>query len=678
MSNYTLRTLLKKSEDRTVQALCARWNGQVELPEGRTGQVAHLAEMMESSERVQHRLKELPQKLSDLLDTFLGEPSYQRDVRSIMSREGTFRSAFDVEAALAALNREGFLFPAVDRRWDSFQDACYAVPGELADCITALRLRQERELESVLTLGGFLRSRFYDKAAEQDDPERAADHSRKIYKLYLMEGSVSGRIKNLPAGVGAVFERVLHAFGGIMPVSELSRITDELEVDVDVDLLKKCFEDNMLGTVAPMRLTRFGLEPLDQAVIVFHEIVMMRLQWMTNDISVDCEEALSSGVDLVTNVGRFLREIMSSKVQFTVDGELYKASSKRIMGGFLDVPGGFMPQTTQIKMIFKFCLSRRLIERSGERALRLSDAGHDFEQLSLQEKLKSLLAFAVEERAPQGEHYHQVRLRRMLLRLFRRVEVDQWHEALFIPFLARNGYLAKLHELHVEEFFAARFKGGGYRPTETIQQVCMHLLDFVKRRLYPFGLVDLGLRDGRPVALRLSRLGAELLGAESANDVGGARSTVVVNPDFEMILFPGDDEHEVVHSFDRFSVRLKTDHIHHFRIEKQSVQAALTDGMSLAQIVQELTDRSRSPLPQNVVYSLEDWADQAGLLSLSADLVLSCRRTELLESFLGKPAVKGFAGERLSETSVQILADTDLDRLRDVARDLGFLIERAS
>lgn len=674
-TTVTLRSLLRAVPEREVHTILKRWDGDAEEEPGRAGSVRRLGSLMTDEELVQRRVKELPEKLADLLEGFLRAKGHQRDVRGVMEEhEGTFRSKFEVEASLVALQREGFLFPAGGAGPAA---ESWAVPDELAGCILDLRRRQQVELRGTLSLKGFLTERYYARA--KDDPdgaERGVEHARRVYKIYLMDSSIRNRVRGLPDEVRAVFDRALSAFGGIMPVADVERMVADEELGVDVDLVRKCLEDAMLGTVAPLRLTRFGIGAVDSAVVVFYEVALFCLQqWAEEHEAPVVEETVSSGVDLVTNVGRFLREVASTRVQFTVEGKLYKASAKRITKGFLEVPGGYMPPETQARFIYQFCLSRRLIERSGERALRLSMAGQDYDGQSLQEKLKALLAFAVEERCTQGEHFHQVRLRRILLRLLRRLEPDTWHEALFVPFLARNGYLGKLDDLNVEEFFAARFKGGGYQPTETVHQVCLHLLDFVKRRLYPLGLVDLGLREGRPVAIRLSRLGAELLGADAAGDVGGSRSSAVVNPDFEIILFPGDDEHEVVHVFDRFCERLKTDHIHHFRLTKEAVHGALADGMTLAQIVQELTDRSRTPLPQNVVYSLEDWGDQAGVLMLENGRVLSGRKAELIDRFCAQAGLEKAVARRRSPTSVELRRTVDLDRLLDVARDLGFLIE---
>jgi len=106
------------------------------------------------------------------------------------------------------------------------------------------------------------------------------------------------------------------------------------------------------------------------------------------------------------------------------------------------------------------------------------------------------------------------------------------------------------------------------------------------------------------------------------------------------------------------------------------VHGALHDGMLLANIVQELNDRSRVPLPQNVLYSLEDWGDQAGVLVLDSDRTLRARRPELIERFLAQPALKKGVLGRESPVALKLRRTVDLDRLQDFAREHGFLIER--
>ncbi len=666
MSLFTLRSLLSGRDRREVVELARRWGeATLDPQEG-------LAAAMADSERVEQRLFGLPRKLRDLFEGFLSEPGACRSARVLhASLNGTWQSRFEVEAALAALHREGFLLPTQKKNWNEFGEPAYAVPGELAQCLAALRQRQQNEPLDTITLHGHLETRL----GRGRNGAPSSDHARKIYKIYLMESSIRSRIEALPPGVRAVFDVALTTHGGYLPEPDYQRSvgTD----GPDLDLIRKCLEEAMLGTVAPLRLARFGLQPAGPTVILFQEIALLALRQHSEHHPVDVEQTLHAGVDFATNVGRFLREISNSKVQFTIEGNLYRASSKRIERSLMAVPGEILDGEGVLQWIWRFSLARRLVDRSGERGLRVTDGGRGFDELSAREKVLALLSYAVEERELGGEPFHQVRLRRILLRLLKRIDPERWYEASFLPFLARNSYLTLLRELGVEEAFAARFQEGGYLPTETIQQLVWNLLLFVRKRLYPLGIVDLGLRGGRVAAIRLTRLGAELFGAEPAAQLGGERSTLLVNPDFEIVLFPGDDEHEVVHLFDRFATRVKSDHVHQFKLTRESLVAGLRDGVSVAQIVQELTERARAPLPQNVRYSIEDWADTAQVLVLDDDLVLHARQAEQIDRVAGLPALQELLAGRLSPTSLRFERDAPVARILGVLTDLGFAVGRA-
>ena len=622
MNSFDLKTLLQRVSAEVLREAAVAWLGAEPAPvpgkaPSRSATIAAIAAAMENEEKTVQRLQSLPRKLQDLLEPFFCEPRAALSVTQLFATQArVFKSRFDLEACLASLQREGFLFGCSDRRWTDFDGLSYAVPAELAKCVVEHRRMSRHALKDLVTLQGFLDARHFraraEKAKEGIRPappadERAADHARKIYKLYAMGSSIAARRAKLPAAVAEAFLASMQKHGGISAWDDLAAEFEDGQKP-DRELCQKCLEESMLGTVAPLQLARLGIQPVESAFVLFHEVVLEELLKHVASHPVVVQETLSCGGNLASNVGRFLRELHQSKVLFTSEGDLFKASHKRIASSLLLLPGGFLGCDAQLELIYKFCLFRRFIDRKGERALRPTPQGMDFDRAPLAEQQKLLLQNFVEDRTLPGEPFHQVRMRRVLLRLLKRGEPLVWQEMTCLPMLARNAYLAQLDGQQAEEFFAARFAGSGYTPTESLQQLAMNLLLWVKRRLYPLGIVDIGLRDGRPVALRLSQLGSELLEAEPAAKVGGTRSMVIVNPDFEVLLFPGDDVHEAVHAFDRFSKRLKSDHVHQFKLDAASLRAGLAEGLTFDEVLRELTDRARVPVPQNVLYSLEEWA----------------------------------------------------------------------
>lgn len=614
MTRLSLRTLLQGAGDEVLRECVLRWCGDG----GEAGKrgVARVAVAMEDEQLVLQRMAELPRKLQDLLEVFLADEGSVRSVQDLFTEFGrNFKSRFDLEASLAALHREGFAWLVKDRRWASFDSPCWAVPSELIECVQACRRRRQRQLQDVLTLQGFLDARYFRERVGQGDKngkdgadakDKAADHARKIYKLYTLESSMTQRLQRLPKQVASLVDVALARHGGIAPMSDLLGERDG-DDPIDLGFVGKSLEEAMVGTTGTLELARIGIRPAEHAVVVFHEVALHAIRRRGEQNVPAVDEQLSCGGDMATNVGRFLRELQQSKVMFTAEGDLFKASQKRIAGLLLPVPGGFLAEEPLLELIYRFCLHRRLIDRRGERSLRPTPSGLEFDRSPLQEQTKMLLAHFVEDRSLPGEPFHQTRMRRVLLRLLRRADPMCWQEVSILPFLARNAYLAQIDLPPTEEFFAARFQGGNYTPSETLQQMCWNLLIWVKKRLFPLGIVDVGMHGGRITALRLSKVGAELLDADPAGKVGGTRSSVIVQADFEILVFPGDDVHEVVHLFDRFARRTKSDHVHQFKLEQETVTAGIADGLPGAKILQELADRARVPIPQNVLYTLEEW-----------------------------------------------------------------------
>jgi hypothetical protein len=176
--------------------------------------------------------------------------------------------------------------------------------------------------------------------------------------------------------------------------------------------------------------------------------------------------------------------------------------------------------------------------------------------------------------------------------------------------------------------------------------------------------------------MRLTRIGARLVGAvDGAPHLVPVIGSLIVTPDFEVVLFPTGDDAELVHELDRFCVREKAGETLHFRIVDRSVQRALSEGMYLSRILSTLRAQSRTPVPQNVLYSIKDWGQRAGLMLLDEHGVLSCEDSETLRRFQQDPAAKTYIREPIDERRVQLKTRFSPRRTQGLLRDLGYLVE---
>lgn len=671
-----LAELLASIPDAELGELFRFWVGRLRVPmpsEPGALRAQVLAWMLEP-EILGARLSEMGRRHASILDAHLAAPRHELCFADLAThKQLAYLSSYDLEASLAVLMRHGLLAATRCKEVARYGARSHAVPAELAERILRLRRARERGIFDLVTLKGHL-----DRQCS--DPERPSAMSparvRELYKLYANETAAVARIERLPEGLRGMIEKVILQFGGILARGLFERMETDLP-RWDGRRWSRLLEESLIGTVSALDLTRYGLAHNDDTLVVFNEVALawLRRVAVPSDPDAPHQEA-SLGVDLVSNISRFIAFILDHDVRFTVRGEIFKTTEKRILSDLIPNPGRELSRSEVLDFIYRFARRERLIESTGERTFALTPQGRGWEPLSLEEKLRRLLDHALEERELGGDYYHQLRLRRIYLRLLKRVEPGVWYDLMYLPFLARNTYLASLDDMAVEEDFAARAQNGGYTPLEDLQRLAWNLVSWVRRRLYLLGIVDLGYdTSGRPVAIRLARSGARLLGLAADLEAPAALGNLVVTPDFEVVLFPTGDDAELVHDLDRFCRRERAGNPMHFRIDEKGLNRALAEGMHLRRILRTLESNSRTPVPQNVVYTIRDWAARAGLLFLGADRIVRCANPETLKRFLSDPGVRPHVTRVLDEGRVLLCSDSTPRRLQSLLRELDYLVE---
>ena len=176
------------------------------------------------------------------------------------------------------------------------------------------------------------------------------------------------------------------------------------------------------------------------------------------------------------------------------------------------------------------------------------------------------------------------------------------------PLLDRIDIHVDVPALSFEELTDHRPSGSSSGEIRDTVQIAHSLFQWLRNRFYLQGLVDLGFKDGKVVAMRLNPLGAKGLGIALSSDVGYKQNPLIVNPDFEVILFQDGDSYDLITQIDKFSVRTKSDNTYHFKITSNSVEKAIAEGMTASQILTLLSENSRVEIPQNVIYGSILWA----------------------------------------------------------------------
>ena len=102
----------------------------------------------------------------------------------------------------------------------------------------------------------------------------------------------------------------------------------------------RMLEESLVGTVERLELGRYGIHHNDETLLVFNEVALawLRRVAVPGDPDRPHEEA-ALGVDLVSNISRFIGFILEHDVRFTVRGEIFKTTEKRILQELIPNPG---------------------------------------------------------------------------------------------------------------------------------------------------------------------------------------------------------------------------------------------------------------------------------------------------------------------------------------------------
>ncbi len=634
-----------------------------------------LAGWMSDGEIAEARVHSLGRRPQQVLAMFLDAQGYMHSLAELSDhRLLAHFSRYELESCVSALVRCGALLEVPDRRSKVAGAKAWAVPLELGDGLLRQQRAKRRGVFDLLTLRGFLDRQY-------DDPVRGKRMTptrlREMYKMYSNEAAALARVERLPDDVRPLVEKCVLQFGGLLPRALFERL-EEPTGPWNGARWKQVLEESLVGTVEKLELSRYGIQHADETLVVFNEIALAWLRRVAvpgDPDAPDSEHGL--GVDLVSNISRFMGFLIEHHVRFTVRGEIFKTTEKRILQDLIPNPGRELSRAAVLDFIFEFTRGMGLIESTGERTFAIATAGREWEQKPLEQKLHALVEYATEERDVAGDWYHQVRLRRIFMRLMKRIEPGVWYDLMYLPFLSRNTYLAGLDQLAVEDYFSTRSQGASCAPMEDPQRLAWNLARWVRQRLYLFGVVELGYdRAGRPVAMKLTRSGARLLGVvEQAPGAAPLLGSLIVTPDFEVVLFPTGDDAALVHELDRFCEREHMRETMHFRIHERAVQRALSEGMLLSRMLAVLRNQSRTPVPQNVLFSIRDWAGRAGVLHLDASLVLRGEDPETLRRFQTDAGVKNFVREVLDERRLQLKSRYAPKRLHALLREFGYKVE---
>jgi hypothetical protein len=405
-------------------------------------------------------------------------------------------------------------------------------------------------------------------------------------------------------------------------------------------------------------------------VVLFREVVEGYLATLDVDPE-SIERVAASRIDLLTDLSYFLRYVARNPVRVTQTKTLYKSAQGKILAGMVFKEDALVDRAEVLAVIWDLSVGIGLITIDEDRIVKLTAEGEAWEGGELVDQATRVYEQILEERAPEGRDFHQRKLRRLLSQRLCTAGGNGWRPLTELPLLSRNDYLASLEEEGIKERYRNRFQYTYDPPKTTLPGLVRELVDWIVRRLFILGFVDIALSGDDPVAVRLTELGQKALGVEVEDRKENDLPPLVVNPDFEVLVFPEGDVLELVHTLDRFAIRTKSEEVSQYRILKEGVERAVVKGMAVGDILAFLSDHSRTPIPQNVEYSIRDWGEKICFAAQREVVLLEVESEEVLDRVLTLEPVREALLERISPTVAALKERIDDWRTLEELRVLG-------
>jgi hypothetical protein len=232
--------------------------------------------------------------------------------------------------------------------------------------------------------------------------------------------------------------------------------------------------------------------------------------------------------------------------------------------------------------------------------------------------------------------------REALLNLLRQCAAGVWYDV--------RALLRKLQEddpfvLRPEQ----RFNGhGGFKVADDIRAHwddtdAELLIGMLKSTLYELGIVALGYdcdtlpatrAERNPDAICLTELGVEVLKGDLGLAQTPTEQPLVMQPNFEIVLL--EPHMPALYWLVRFAQPEQIGRSSRFKVTREALLRSMTDGTTVDDLLAFLARHSQKALPQNVIYTLNDWARQYKATRLSRVVLIEvddeALATELCES----------------------------------------------
>jgi hypothetical protein len=654
---------LNKQRIESLQRLEMYWTDAYRSSSSKSELISRIRRAMTTGPVLMGRFQALPAAERRLMEILLKASNDALD--NLQNQEGD-ASAYGLVDLLENLVDRGFIeYRPDEQRGNPVANAF--IPTEVADALMKLLHDDVRHPEQVLSIRSFMLTHdmgdtstyLKELGVEIETEEGAPGLSDQLCKL----SNINKRLDSIESvELRRMVDLAVKEHCGLLPLTVLRNEVEPFSEEM-TDQWRNELEDCLLGTIGSLSLNHLGINVRSDYLVIFLEVTTELIKGTT----IEAQQGLrieSNGFKILLDYIYVLNRVQRETLRMTqADGLRKHGAEETVKSLLLSDEEGYLESLVTIAQ------EQGLVRRVADGTLTPTVKAIEWLQEPIEIQARDLLPEFVRDERGSDIHRH----RRLFGKWCRRLQPGEWYPVEQAARLAITDYLLRLVSGE-QELGRITFQAIHTTPV-SLKHLVDDFLKWLQSEPLRVGAVDIAYDGDAPACIRTTQVASMLYGTDWQTDPSHEQK-VIINPDYEIVLFPGSTSPQVHLLVHRLANLFKVDQILHYRIEEEGIATAAALGMTLEEMLEGLTENSISGLPQNIRYSIEGWADKVYNVTVQQYFILELPSEELVQVIKRLPEFAPIVDRELSPTVLALKeAPTDRNCIRAL-QELGIYVRR--
>jgi len=613
-----------------------------------------LRRQMLDGEQVRRCFEDLEPVEQDFLKVLLRCRDYEGEVGAVMAKLPARPSAPGAaREVIEDLRRRGFIRCSAQKNWTGGQTVVAQMPQELGDCLAETLNLDIRNPRAMLSLAC--------RRAE------LPAHERRPLEELLAPDSIAERLASLPTeAMRRLADVALRECGGVLPLEQFPTHSVAIE-EVDGPAWRQALEDSLLGTFGHLSMLDHELGDDHDCLVIYQEVVEA-FHAAAAPVEEEPEHVYACSLDFLTDLLTLVDFVRANASKLTSAGRLFRGARNELAELSALHSTFFMDEDALLSLKISVARHLGLVEVREDKRLHAAPDAAAWEAQAPEEQLRGVVNAIIEVVAPESIEGRFFALAAIAMDLLEKFPPQAW--------LPAESFWPRVFSRHALDTVELGASGGPEvavaltegRPLPTLRTLFEDARVPILKALNCLGALDIGTIGSRLVFRRGEVAEAALAGKPLARP---SEPLLIVNPDFEVIVFPEEGHLELGHRLCGFCERGKREVTHHLKLTRESVQRGVLRGISADEMIATLSENSRVPLSQNIEYSVRNWAASVHLARIQTLHILEFPTAALAETAMHLPEIAPVVERRLSP-NVLVLRVAELEpEAEDALKELG-------